>query len=235
MELSEIIEGVLKRHGPMENRDALRDDLVSLFGGLANGPALIDTVIRPRVAGMNPAMAAPYGEAAQRRFSDKIKAATELQPEDFGILDLVAVERAKHYAAALMAAQRPADCMAILFSAAPRQPTGIARGTMLQYPNSPQRLLVVGEDDTHLHTFIVDTGTYYGIYKAPANLASVHTASAPAMAYALFFEASNGERAMQYPVRGTAQECEQDRTMYDPVWHNKLHVHRLVDGGEVTP
>lgn len=43
----------------------------------------------------------PFGEAAQRRFSDKLKAATKPQPEDFGIRD---VEAAKQYAAALMAA-----------------------------------------------------------------------------------------------------------------------------------
>ena len=38
MKLSEIIECVLQRHGPMENRNALRDDLVATMERVAIDP-----------------------------------------------------------------------------------------------------------------------------------------------------------------------------------------------------
>lgn len=58
---------------------------------------------------------------------------------------------------------------------APRSPTGITRGSVLAYDGSPQRLLVVGEDDAYLHTFIMDSGAYYGVFKAPDNLGCLVT------------------------------------------------------------
>jgi Lar family restriction alleviation protein len=67
-----------------------------------------------------------------------------------------------------------------------------------------------------------DTLDRMGRYAPPATLA-----------YGLFFE-ENEHRVLQYPVRSTAEECERDKALYEPVWRGKLHVHRLVDGGAVV-
>jgi hypothetical protein len=69
---------------------------------------------------------------------------------------------------------------------------------------------------------IRDTLDRMGSYTPPATLA-----------YGLFFE-ENDHRVLQYPVRSTAEECERDKALYEPVWRSKLHVHRLVDGGAVA-
>lgn len=73
--------------------------------------------------------------------------------------------------------QEPEGAMCLTLQHDAANKSGIARGTILQYPDSPQRLMVVGEDNTHLHTFILGAGTYYGIFKAKANLESVKVAS----------------------------------------------------------
>ena len=47
----------------------------------------------------------------------------------------------------------------------PESPTGFKAGDKAGYERSDTRLLVVGEDDLFLHTFIIETGEYWGVSK----------------------------------------------------------------------
>lgn len=50
-------------------------------------------------------------------------------------------------------------------------PTKFHSGDILGYKNSSTEFLVVGEDDLYLHTFTLDRGQYWGIFKLqPANI-----------------------------------------------------------------
>jgi len=47
----------------------------------------------------------------------------------------------------------------------PENETKFNPGDVLGYENSPTRFMVVGEDDIYLHTFILGTGQYWGVFK----------------------------------------------------------------------
>lgn len=58
----------------------------------------------------------------------------------------------------------------------PHNPTKFERGDVLYYKDCPSRFMVVGENDTYLHTFLLNgeaPGSYWGIFKAVPNLGAL--------------------------------------------------------------
>lgn len=47
----------------------------------------------------------------------------------------------------------------------PENQTIYNKGDVIGYKDSPTKLMVVGEDDLYLHTFVLGTGQYYGVFK----------------------------------------------------------------------
>lgn len=52
----------------------------------------------------------------------------------------------------------------------PKDKTDFNTGDVVGYKGAPTRLLFVGEDGKYMHTFNMETGCYYGIFKHPDNL-----------------------------------------------------------------
>jgi hypothetical protein len=58
----------------------------------------------------------------------------------------------------------------ITIDPSPENPTRFKRGSIIGYKDSPMRFMVVGENAIYLHTFVLGSGRYYGIFKARENL-----------------------------------------------------------------
>jgi hypothetical protein len=54
-------------------------------------------------------------------------------------------------------------------------------GDIIGYESSPNRLIVVGEDDEYLHTFIFESENYYSILKDDKNLSGLIRKTIPAI------------------------------------------------------
>ena len=64
----------------------------------------------------------------------------------------------------------PLGSISIEIKIAPLLPTKFKKGDVLKYEGRPTQLMVVGEDDQYLHTFMLGSGNYYGIHKhSPQN------------------------------------------------------------------
>ena len=55
--------------------------------------------------------------------------------------------------------------MNITLKHAPENETNYSAGDTLGYKDSPTRFMVVWEDDLYLHTFVIGTGQYWGVFK----------------------------------------------------------------------
>ena len=47
----------------------------------------------------------------------------------------------------------------------PENKSRFSVGDLLGYKGSPTRFMVVGEDELYVHTFVIGTGQYWGIFK----------------------------------------------------------------------
>ena len=55
--------------------------------------------------------------------------------------------------------------MNIFIKHEPENATNFNPGDVLGYEGSPTKFMVVGEDDLYLHTFVLGTGDYWGVFK----------------------------------------------------------------------
>jgi hypothetical protein len=62
----------------------------------------------------------------------------------------------------------------IIINTKPKNPTDFKPGKQGFFDTEENLLVIIGENDTHVHTLLYRSGAYYSVFKDPENLKHLH-------------------------------------------------------------